>query len=227
MIEQRPVQAGDQTAPASIQDIRGRITRAVDATQGSALDRLKIWLQMPSEPGFTDPTCLIRAADVGARLSSTGQQSYEPPSLASAIGLQGRWKAIDAQLQAGTAVKVKGSTGHVGGSRSRFLDVKDNTGFHVIVFLAKGTAADARGFYLGFDPDVTATDETRAKWAELIPANTSFQNINDPVRSVEIIKAMIVGDVQTGFGPLVRKYYIDTSVAFPPIKISKPEDFDV
>ena len=69
MIEQGPVQAGDQTAPASIQDIRGRITRAVDATQGSALDQLKIWLQMPSEPGFTDPTCLIRAADVASALS--------------------------------------------------------------------------------------------------------------------------------------------------------------
>jgi len=124
MIEQGPVQAGDQTAPASIQDIRGRITLAVDATQGSALDRLKTWLQMPSEPGFTDPTCLIRAADVGARLSSDGQP-YEPTSLASSIGLPRKWGTIDAWLQAGKAVKIHGSTGHVGGSRSRFLDVKD------------------------------------------------------------------------------------------------------
>jgi hypothetical protein len=227
MIEQGPVQAGDQTAPASIQDIRGRITLAVDATQGSALDRLKTWLQMPSEPGFTDPTCLIRAADVGARLSSDGQP-YEPTSLASSIGLPRKWGTIDAWLQTGKAVKIHGSTGHVGGSRSRFLDVKDNTGFHVIVFLAKGTAAaDGRGFYLGFDPDITATDETRAKWVELVPANTSFQSINDPAPSVAIIKAMILGDAQTGFGPLIRKYYVDTSVAFPAIKRSKPEDFEV
>src|ERR1044072_8215648 len=71
MIEQAYVQAGDQTTP-TIQDIRARISQAVDATAGPVLDRLKCWLQMPTDSMFTgmmDSDCQGRAQRVGALLS--------------------------------------------------------------------------------------------------------------------------------------------------------------
>ncbi|WP_275431982.1 MULTISPECIES: hypothetical protein [unclassified Streptomyces] len=43
MIEQAYVQAGDKTTP-TVKDIRARISTAVDATTGTALERLQRWL---------------------------------------------------------------------------------------------------------------------------------------------------------------------------------------
>lgn len=79
MIEQKSVTVGDKTAPATIHDIRERITHAIDATEGSAFERLKIWLQMPTDSEFKlmlDADCLVRVGVVGARLSTGGQEPY-------------------------------------------------------------------------------------------------------------------------------------------------------
>ncbi|MBC3840579.1 hypothetical protein GXW82_10875 [Streptacidiphilus sp. 4-A2] len=35
--------------------------------------------------------------------------------------------------------------------------------------------------------------------------------------SLGVVKSMILGDEEGGFGPLVRKYYVDTSAKFPRI----------
>ena len=217
MIEQQPVQAGDRTTP-TITDIRQRIAVAVDGTQGTAFERLKTWLQMPIEPDFVeavDRRCEARAQDVGTLLSPAGMGPFTPASLASKFGVEDRWITIDKKLVGGQAVAVQGNTGHVGGSRSYFLR-KDNAGYHTVVFLAKGTDAGGRDFHLGLDPDASATDASRAKWVQLVPAGTRLQSLS-VAESTQLIKAMILGDSPDGFGPLVRKYYVDTKAAFPPI----------
>lgn len=40
-------------------------------------------------------------------------------------------------------------------------------------------------------------------------------------KSIEVIKAMILGDSPDGFGPLVRKYYVETDKALPKITYAK------
>jgi hypothetical protein len=211
MIEQAYVQAGDQTTPA-VQDVRTRISQAVDATAGPVLDRLKFWLQMPADSMFMamlDNDCQVRAKGVGGRLSSAGM--YEPSDLSVALTIQDKWAAVDAAVQAGRAVYVNGAATHVGGNRSKF-----QAGFHVIVFLAVGQDPTGRRFYLGFDPDVSATAESRRKWQPLVLGDTLAKvRLFDDAKSIQVIKAMILGDGPDGFGPLVRKYYVETDKPFP------------
>ncbi|MFD5629112.1 MULTISPECIES: hypothetical protein [unclassified Streptomyces] len=219
MIEQAYVQAVDQTTP-TIQDIRARISQAVDATAGPVFERLKFWLQMPTDSMFTgmvDNDCKVRAQRVGTRLSSGAGGLYESSDLSVSLGIEGKWAAIEEAVKADRAVIVNGSTGHVGGRESKFNN-KLNTGFHVIVFLAVGQELSGRRYYLGFDPDVSATVESRAKWKPLVVGSTDVKVKKfDDAKSVEVLKAMILGDAEDGFGPLVRKYYVETDKAFPAI----------
>ncbi|MFK8906407.1 hypothetical protein [Streptomyces sp. YS-3] len=214
MIEQAYVQAADQTTPA-VQDIRDRISQAVDATVGSARDRLTCWLQIPIDSMFTkmiDSDCQGRARRVGALLSpETGL--HVPSDLSMPFEIEGKWAALEEAVKAGRAVFVNGPAEHVGGSASKFT-----TGFHVIVFLAVGQELSGRRYYLGFDPDVSATAESRRMWQPLVLGETEKKVATfDDVKSVRIIKAMILGDAQDGFGPLIRKYYVETDKAFPKI----------
>ena len=39
----------------------------------------------------------------------------------------------------------------------------------------------------------------------------------DDAKSIQFIKSVILGDSQDGFGPLVRKWYVETNEAFPEI----------
>ncbi|MEV7395100.1 MULTISPECIES: hypothetical protein [unclassified Streptomyces] len=220
VIEQAYVQAGNQTTP-TVKDIRERISEAVDATTGTALERLKCWLQMPTDSTFArmlDKDCQVRARSVGGLLSPGAGGLYEPSDLSVAIGaIPARWTAIDTAVKAERAVYVNGSTGHVGGAQSKFNNER-NTGFHVIVFLAVGQETDGRGYYLGFDPDVSATTESQAAWRALVVGDTETKPEDfTAVKSLEDIKAMILGSAEGGFGPLVRKYYVDTTKAFPKI----------
>ncbi|MET7474870.1 hypothetical protein ABZT17_11005 [Streptomyces sp. NPDC005648] len=166
MIEQAYVQADDKTSPA-VKDIRERISKAVDATTGTtALERLRCWLQMPVDSEFAkmlDNDCQVRARRVGGLLSSGTGGMYEPADLSVALNVPGKWTAIDSAVKAERAVYVNGSTGHVGGTESKFNNTR-NTGFRVIVFLAVGQESGGRGYYLGFDPDVSATKESQTAW---------------------------------------------------------------
>ncbi|MFF2523779.1 hypothetical protein [Streptomyces liangshanensis] len=220
MIEQAYVQAGDTTTP-TIKDIRERIAKAVDATAGTALERLKCWLQMPADSTFAkmlDSDCQVRARRVGGLLSPGEGGLYEPSDLAVAIGgVAAKWTAIDKAVKAERAVYVNGSTGHVGGAKSKFNNER-NVGFHVIVFLAVGQESDGRGYYLGFDPDVSATTESQAAWKKLVTGETETKPQDfTAAGSLDAVKAMILGGAESGFGPLVRKYYVDTTKAFPKI----------
>ncbi|MEV7413849.1 hypothetical protein [Streptomyces sp. NPDC089919] len=219
MIDQAYVQADDKTTPA-VKDIRERIATAVDATTGTALARLTCWLQMPQDVTFAkmvDPDCKPRATRVGGLLSGEGGL-YEPADLSVALGVPAKWAAIDKALAADRAVFVSGSTGHVGGDKSKFLNDR-GTGFHVIVFLAVGKESDGRVYYLGLDPDVSATKESREAWEGLVKVKSVETKPADftAEKSVELVKAMILGTADGGFGPLVRKYYVDTTKAFPKV----------
>ena len=219
MIEQAYVQAGDQTTP-TIQAIRARISQAVDTTVGTVLERLKFWLQMPTDSmfqGMMDKDCQVRAQRVGAALSPGVGGLYEPSDLSVPLGIAGKWTAIDEAVKADRAAIINGSTGHVGGSESKFNN-KGNAGFHVIVFLAVGQEPSGRRYYLGFDPDVSATAESQARWKPLVVGltETRAQKFDD-AKSIEVIKAMILGGSPDGFGPLVRKYYVEADKAFPKI----------
>ncbi|WP_327257162.1 hypothetical protein [Streptomyces sp. NBC_01244] len=175
MLEQAYVQAGDKTTPA-VKDVRARISTAVDATTGTALERFKCWLQMPADSTFANTA-----------------------------------------VKAERAVYVNGSTGHVGGDQSKFNNER-NIGFHVIVLLAVGQETGGRGYFLGFDPDVSATTESRAAWKALVAGDTETKPQGfTAAKNLEVIKSMILGSAEGSFGPLVRKYYVDTTKAFPKI----------
>lgn len=219
MIEQKRVGIGATTAPTLL-EISKKITEAVDATKGSAFERLKTWLQMPTSSTFKgalDKDCKVRAIDVGNRLS-TGGKAHQSGSLSSMLDphIKATWTGIDTKLATGVAVTIEGASSHVCGDKSYFPN-RDNTGFHVIVFLAAGNDSDGRHFYLGFDPDVSATEASRTKWNEVVSASTNIKEVTDTEQSTAILKAMLLGDSTHAFGPLIRKYYVDTAKKFPPI----------
>jgi len=216
MIEQKPVQTDDQTTP-SIKDVRERIEQAVEAVSGSASTHLTKWLQVPTDSSFkraVDSDCRVRARAVGALLSPDGKP-YNPTSLSSSIAPKKNWEAIDKQLKSGYAVIVEGTPSHVCGEKSYFI-IEGGIGFHVLVFLAVGIDSKERCFYLGFDPDVSATEDARARWTKIAPA--SVKTIDDTDQSTKIIKVMLLGESPDVFGPLIRKYYVDTSKLFPGIR---------
>ncbi|MFI8266283.1 MULTISPECIES: hypothetical protein [unclassified Streptomyces] len=216
MIKQAYVQADDKPTPA-LGDVRDRIATKVAATEGSTgLKRLACWLQMPVDSTFKkmmDADCKERAKSVGTLLSGEGGL-FTPADLGSVISAPAAWAGIDKALKAGSAVYVNGPADHVGGAQSQFT-----TGFHVIVFLAVGKDADGSVYYLGLDPDVSATTESREAWKTLVKGEpeTKPEEFTAP-KSLGVVTSMILGEGDTGFGPLVRKYYVDTTAKFPRIK---------
>ncbi|MEV6973799.1 hypothetical protein [Kitasatospora sp. NPDC093806] len=221
MIEQAYVQADDVTTP-TIATLRDRISQAIDSTVApSILDRLKVWLQLPTDSTFTNGTldkdCDPRARDLGARLSPGAGGLFDAADLSAAVDIAEKWRGISTILQSDRAVLVKGPTGHVGGARSTFNNDK-GTGFHVILLLATGQEQGGRKFFLGLDPDVSATTESRNTWIPFAVGSTVAKvSAFNAEKGTRAIKAMILGDSADGFGPLVRKYYVDTAAAFPAI----------
>ncbi|WP_424213750.1 hypothetical protein ACN20G_17655 [Streptomyces sp. BI20] len=218
-IKQAYVQADDKPSPA-LKDVRDRIATAVAATTGATgLKRLAYWLQVPETSEFKkmlDSNCHGRAEAIGGVLSS-GEAGglLTPADLGSVSSPAVTWAAIDTGLKAGRAVYVKGPAGHVGGGVSRFA-----IGFHVIVFLAVGKESDGTVYYLGLDPDVSATTESRDAWKALVKAPVEGGAEVKPAEftveaGLAAVKTLILGDGDSGFGPLVRKYYVDTTAKFP------------
>ncbi|WUH92614.1 hypothetical protein OG900_22560 [Streptomyces sp. NBC_00433] len=227
MIEQAHVQQADVTDPA-VASLRTRIGAAIDNNPapgtGTVLDRVTFWLQLPTTTMVTamlDKLCEARGKRVGTALSSLGAGGlYDPADLSAAGDITAKWTAISERLHADRAVTVKGPTDHVGGPKSLFIQ-PNGAGFHVIVLLATGNdgGPGGRPFFLAFDPDVSATTEARQTW-------TTKKTVGDTVTKVSAltntdaiaqIKLMLLGNDPNSFGPLIRKYYVDTTVAFPAI----------
>ncbi|MGW4645878.1 hypothetical protein [Kitasatospora sp. NPDC004289] len=222
MVDQAYVQAGDVTEPA-IATLRGRLSQAIDDTvAATALDRAKVWLQMPVDStffnGMLDSLCGERAKDLGERLSPGVGGLYNPADLAVAPDIAAKWEAIGGILHADRAVTLKGPTWHVGGAKSGFL-TKDRSGFHVIVLLATGQEPGGRRFVLALDPDVSATVETQKAWIPWAVGGTVGRvSVYSDAKCTQVLKAMVLGGSPDGFGPLVRKYYVNPAEAFPPVK---------
>ncbi|MER5966550.1 hypothetical protein [Streptomyces sp. NPDC002057] len=227
MIEQAYLLPADVTIPA-VASLRTRIGAAIDNNPapgvGSVLDRVTFWLQLPTATTFTgmlDKLCEARGKRVGTALSSPGAGGlYDPADLSAAGDITAKWTAISERLHADRAVTVKGPTDHVGGSKSLFIQ-SNGAGFHVIVLLATGNdgGPGGRPFFLAFDPDVSAATEARQTW-------TTKRTVGDTVAKVSAlthadaiahIKLMLLGNDPNGFGPLIRKYYVDTAAGFPAI----------
>ena len=217
MIEQKPVETGAKTVPAAL-DLGATITAAVEATTGTAFERLKTWLQMPTDSTFKgalDNDCKVRAVNVGDRLS-TGAKAYQAGPMSASPTPATAWKSIDTKLAGGVAVTVEGPVNHICGDKSVFRN-KDGIGFHVIVLLAAGEDSGGH-FYVGLDPDVSATEASRKKWNEVVSAGTKIKEVTDTAESTGIIKAMLLDGSTHAFGPLIRKYYVDVNANFPKIK---------
>ncbi|GAA0613196.1 hypothetical protein [Streptomyces crystallinus] len=227
MIEQAYLQQGDVTVPA-VASLRTRIAAAIDNNPapgtGSVLDRVTFWLQLPTTTMFTgmlDKLCEARGARVANALSSPGAGGlYDPADLSAAADITAKWTAISERLHAGRAVTVKGPTDHVGGPRSLFIQ-PNGAGFHVIVLLATGNdgGPDGRPFFLAFDPDVSAVTEARQTWTTkktIGDTNAKVPALTAPEATAHI-KLMLLGNDPNSFGPLIRKYYIDTAASFPAI----------
>lgn len=227
MIEQAYVQQADVTNPA-VASLRTRIGAAIDNNPapgtGTVLDRVTFWLQLSTTTMFTgmlDKLCEVRGKRVGTALSSPGAGGlYEPADLSAAGDITTKWTAISDRLHADRAVTVKGPTGHVGGPRSLFIQ-SNGAGFHVIVLLATGNdgGPGGRPFFLVFDPDVSATSEARLTWTTKKTNGdtvTKVSALTDPDALAQT-KLMLLGNDPNSFGPLIRKYYVDTAVAFPAI----------
>ncbi|MBM9624732.1 hypothetical protein [Streptomyces zhihengii] len=227
MIEQAYLEAADVTNPP-VASLRARIGAAIDSSPapgtGTVLDRVSFWLQLPTDTtvaGMLDKLCEARGKRVGTALSSAAAGGlYDPADLSAAVDITDKWAGIGERLHADRAVTVKGPTGHVGGPRSLFIQA-NGAGFHVIVLLATGNdgGPGGRPFFLAFDPDVSAVTEARQTW-------TTRRTIGDTVKKVSAlseadaiahIKLMLLGNDPNRFGPLLRKYYVDTAAAFPAI----------
>ncbi|WP_328721283.1 hypothetical protein OHT52_18290 [Streptomyces sp. NBC_00247] len=210
------------TTPA-IATLRARISQAMDETaEATVLEHLKVWLQMPTDSLVTsmlDRDCDERAKKVGDRLSSDPRGHYNPADLSAAADIAVKWEGIGKILHGDRAVILKGPPGHVGGDKSVFL-AKNGIGFHVIVLLATGQEPGGSPFFLGLDPDVSATRESRMAWAPVAlggKGTVAKVSVFNDAKCTEVIKKMILGASQDGFGPLVRKYYVDTTEAFPAV----------
>jgi hypothetical protein len=215
-IKQAYVQAGANPTPP-LKDIKDRIATAVDSTEGSTgFERLTCWLQVPCDSAFgkmMDRDCMPRAKKVGALLSPGKGGLFTPADLGSMLNPSVTWAGIDTALKAGRAVYVNGPAEHVGGDKSTFT-----TGFHAIVFLAVGVLPDGNVYYLGFDPDVSATTESREVWEAWVAGDPERKPEDFTAdESLGAVKSLMLGDEEDGFGPLVRKYYVITTDKFPKI----------
>ncbi|WP_299531979.1 hypothetical protein [uncultured Streptomyces sp.] len=226
MTEQKLFQPADVADP-TVASLRARIEAAVDnhpaPNTGTALERVTFWLQAPTDSMFSgvlDRRCDARGERAAAALTAHADGPYNPADLSATGDVTAKWTAISNILHANRAVTVKGPTDHVGGPKSLFFQA-NGAGFHVIVLLATGNdgGPGGRPFFLAFDPDVSATAETRLGWTTRKTVGDTKTKLSALTRAdaIEHIKLMLLGTNANGFGPLIRKYYIDTTAVFPAI----------
>lgn len=211
-MEQKQIK-GNGNSAVFLSEVRQRFERALGESDACTFLVLTKWLQAPvSNDGKADSNCGERAKDLAPLLkgSDIAGEAYEPSSgLSSNIGspYPKKWELLENRLKEGRVAILKGPAGEVGGPRSVF-----EKGFHVVLFLSTGNEDRTRKCYVGFDPDISATDDSRKLWGELVnennTTNAGVRNL-EPIRLYQITKTMILGRGNAGVGPLIRKYYPD------------------
>lgn len=216
-IDQRELDGTEVTDPPML-ELRGRF----DAHIGKHADSCGIqdfaaWLQAPFKPkSLADCRCEERAQELAPLLSRPASTHHHSgDGLVSRFGRsaqkgQENWRALDAAIANGGAATLYGPAEQVGGVKSNFT-----TGKHVVVCLAIGremVEERMREFHIVFDPDVRATEASRALWDQLIakhvPPDVDLSDVEPKTRYL-ILHTMIFGQGNDRFGPVVRKYYPD------------------
>lgn len=204
-IPQSPVLGTEKTTP-TLDVIRGLLASKIPTT-GVTPEKVVYWLQAPpwgSSGKSADSRCDIRGPALAKELlpsgvaSAPGAREFKTSTAYSSLASQ--WEGVDNLLKKAVPVMIKGRDQFVGGEKSVF---NKGESFHVVLFLAYGKD-DGKDFYVGYDPDISATDATRKAWD--IAAQDNIDNA---------ITNMILGTGVGGLGPLCRKYYVDKESLFP------------
>lgn len=220
-IEQKYIESGSATESA-LTGVRGRFVAKLGSASDCTFDKLTQWLQAYVDPGGQLlGKCLVRAEALAPMLTKADQKSgwLKTMMKAPTKTVPQRWEAVEAALSKGQALVIEGRGTEISGDQSKFAK---STGFHAFVLLQVIEDGDGKKWFVGFDPDVSATAETQRLWNNSIRAafDTEDEDLgkwNDKVKDLkadklyEILTTMVLGTTTSGFGPLVRRYAIDTT----------------
>jgi hypothetical protein len=222
-IEQKYIESGSAMESA-LTGVRGRFVAKLGSASDCTFDKLTQWLQAYVDPGGQLlGKCLVRAEALAPMLTKADQKSgwLKTMMKAPAKTIPQRWEAVEAALNKGQALVIEGRGTEISGDQSKFAK---STGFHAFVLLQVIEDGDGKKWFIGFDPDVSATAETQKLWNNWIRAafdtkdkDEDLGKWNDQVKDLkadklyEILTTMVLGTTTTGFGPLVRRYAIDTA----------------
>jgi hypothetical protein len=218
-IEQKLIESGSDMERA-LAETRGRFVAKLGPSTDCDFDKFQKWLQAYVKPGGgLLGGCNTRAEDLAPLLNKAGQQSGLVRSMMNLPGktFEQKWDAVEAALNKGQVLIIEGRGTEVSGVKSNFAELQS---FHTFVLLQVVEDGDKKKWFIGFDPDVSATTETRDLWNSLIRAafkteDEQLDKWNDKVKDLgrnklhEILTTMILGTTTSGFGPLVRRYAID------------------
>lgn len=168
-MQQKQIKEGGKTA-VGLHAIRQLFETQLGASHKCSFDTLKFWLQAPVLPtGKADSDCERRAANLAPLLSRSPKPYLRPNLSAKILGdssHQKRWELIDAAVTEGRVVYLYGPAPEVGSMSSVFRDV----GHHVVLLLSPGIEGKEEKYYVGFDPDISATEMSKNLWVRLIAA---------------------------------------------------------
>ncbi|HEY4460761.1 MAG TPA: hypothetical protein VGN81_41055 [Pseudonocardiaceae bacterium] len=225
-IEQKLIEPGSDMERA-LTEVRGRFVAKLGPSTQCDFDKFKEWLQAYVDlGGKLLGGCNIRAEALAPMLTKAGQRFGLLKSMMKAPGktIGQKWDAVEDALNKGQALVIEGRGTEISGDKSKFAN---NETFHAFVLLQVIEDGDKKKWFIGFDPDVSATTETQDLWNSLIRAafkteDAQLDKWNDKVKDLdgnklhEILTTMVLGTTTSGFGPLVRKYAIDRTKGLEP-----------
>lgn len=220
-IEQDLIEPGSDMERALI-EVRGRFVAKLGQPLQCEFEKFKVWLQAYVEPGGKLlGGCGVRAEALAPLLTKPGQKSGMVAALMKSPlkpAIEQKWESVETCLKRGQALVIRGRGTEVSGEESNFAKF---TTFHAFVLLHVIADGEEKKWFIGFDPDVSATTGTRDLWNSLIRAAFETKDVelgkwNEQVKDLdrdklhEILTTMILGTTPNGFGPLVRRYAIET-----------------
>ncbi|OUL98331.1 hypothetical protein [Variovorax sp. JS1663] len=225
-IEQKLIEPGSDMERA-LAELRGRFVAKLGQPLQCEFEKFKEWLQAyVGAGGDLLGGCNIRAEALAPVLSKAGEKSGLLASMMRAPGktIEQKWTAVEEALNKGRALVIEGRGTEISGDKSKFATF---TSFHAFVLLQVIEDGEKKKWFIGFDPDVSATTETRDLWNSLIRAAFNTQDVelgkwNAQVKDLDrnalhgILTTMILGATASGFGPLVRRYAIDRTKGLEP-----------
>jgi hypothetical protein len=225
-IEQELIEPGS-AIERNLAGVRGRFVAKLGQPLQCEFEKFKEWLQAYVEPGGKLlGGCGNRAKALAPLLTRDGETSGVLTSMLKTPGktIEEKWAAVETALNKGKALVIEGRGTEVSGDKSNFANFAT---FHAFVLLQVIEDGEKKKWFIGFDPDVSATTGTRDLWSSLIRAAFKTEDVelgkwNEQVKDLdrdklhEILTTMILGATAGGFGPLVRRYAIDMTKGLEP-----------